>query len=491
MTKADPHAPRYHFIPPEGVCLSFDPNGALFWKGRYHLFYLFQDAALKSGPEFWQSGHCWGHASSADLVHWTYHPTALAPSPAGPEAAIYSGCALISKEGVPTLVYHGYGAGTCIATAGDDELISWHKSPHNPVIPQPGEGQPGWGVYNVFDPHVWLEGDTYYAVLGGQVKPMDRRDTAYLFRSPDLIHWEYLRPFYAPNPAWTTEGDDCACPDFFSLGGKHVLLCISHATGARAYVGRWGRDVFVPESHQLMNWPGGACFAPETLVDDTGRRIMWAWAMDQRLDWWKHGALGVMTLPRVLTLDAAGVLTVAPPKELESLRGRQWRRESITLAGSQTVPLGGASGDCLEIELETVGSPSGRLGLRLGVSPDGVEHTDVIYDAGRGEIVIDVSSSSRAGDGWRPFPMDFWRGFTPANLTAQRTPFRLADGEPLRLRVFLDRSILEVFVNGKICLTQRLYPRDPQGAGLSLWAQERDVTIRHINVWVMKAANGE
>ena len=69
--------PRYHFVAPEGVCIPFDPNGALYWKGRYHLFYIFQDRELPHG------GHCWGHASSVDLVHWTLHPTALAPAPGG------------------------------------------------------------------------------------------------------------------------------------------------------------------------------------------------------------------------------------------------------------------------------------------------------------------------------------------------------------------------------------------------------------------------
>ena len=48
----DPHAPHFHFIAPDPA-FPFDPNGALFWKGRYHLFYIFQDASLRNG------GHCW------------------------------------------------------------------------------------------------------------------------------------------------------------------------------------------------------------------------------------------------------------------------------------------------------------------------------------------------------------------------------------------------------------------------------------------------
>jgi sucrose-6-phosphate hydrolase SacC (GH32 family) len=66
---ADPHRPTYHITTPEGLCAPFDPNGALFWKGRYHLFYIVQTEA----------GHCWAHISSHDLVHWRHHPLALAP----------------------------------------------------------------------------------------------------------------------------------------------------------------------------------------------------------------------------------------------------------------------------------------------------------------------------------------------------------------------------------------------------------------------------
>ena len=131
---------------------------------------------------------------------------------------------------MPTIIYHGVGAGTCVATALDDDLLRWTKSPHNPVIPVPEEGGPGWGVYNVFDPHAWVEGDHYYAILGGNVKPNDLHDTAYLFRSTDLVEWEYLKPFYEPNASWTGEEEDCACPDFFEIGGRHALVCVRRLT---------------------------------------------------------------------------------------------------------------------------------------------------------------------------------------------------------------------------------------------------------------------
>ena len=76
--------PAYHFVAPMGQAVPFDPNGCLFWEGRFHLFYIFQDPDLPHG------GHCWGHASSTDLIQWDHHPTALRAEEGDPERGIFS-----------------------------------------------------------------------------------------------------------------------------------------------------------------------------------------------------------------------------------------------------------------------------------------------------------------------------------------------------------------------------------------------------------------
>jgi len=156
-----------------------------------------------------------------------------------------------------------------LATAEDDGLIRWKKHPKNPIIPVPRKGEPGDGVYKVWDPYLWLEGDSYYCLLGGNTLP-NGKDTLYLCKSPDMVNWKPLYPFYEhPDLTWTTETndpdiaeffhrEDCSCPDFFKLGDKHVLLCISHKVGARCYIGRYENEKFYPEQHVRMNWPSAA-----------------------------------------------------------------------------------------------------------------------------------------------------------------------------------------------------------------------------------------
>lgn len=486
IRRTDPHAPQFHFISPSRHAECFDPNGAIYWKGRYHLFYIFQDPAYCSGPEFWQRGHCWGHASSADLVDWTHHPTALAPEPGDPEAAIYSGCAFLNKEGVPTIVYHGYGAGTCIATAEDDSLLRWRKSPHNPVIPEPrAAGDAGWNIYNVFDPHVWLEDGIYHAVLGGKVKPEDKFDTGYRFRSSDLVRWEYVGPLYAPKPEWTTERDDCACPKYFSLGQKQMLLCISHALGTRYYLGREENGRFLPDEHHLMNWPGGCCFAPETVLDGKGRRIMWAWAVDQRDNWWEKGEIGVLTMPRFFRLDDEGALRVAPIEEWQALRDNHRQLTDIALPAREALMLESVFGDCLELRLEASYRTTGSLTVYVRCAADGSEATAICFDFAAGELSIDASRSSDAVDGFRPYPMDFWSGVPLENIAIQRAPFSPPEGENWVLRIFLDRTILEVFANDHLCMTQRIYPH-AESTGILLESGGDACQVKSLDAWDLR-----
>jgi sucrose-6-phosphate hydrolase SacC (GH32 family) len=488
--RRDPHRPRYHLVSPAGWMN--DINGCLFWKGRYHIFYQYNSSAA-----YWKPSMQWGHASSADLVHWVYHPIALTPTPDGPDrAGCFSGGALISKDGKPTIIYHGHNAGTCIATSEDDLLIHWTKHPANPVIPIPKPGEPGHDKYIVFDPCAWREGDSYGALIGNRV-PNRPGDATSLFRSTDLVHWEYAGPFYEWNPRGTDPHEDCAVPDFFPLGRKHVLLFCSHLRATQYYIGRYEGDRFHPETHEMMSWPGGHLNGPRTLLDGQGRRLFFDWIAEareveaQRASGWS----GVVTLPRVLSLSEDDTLRIEPAPEVEKCRYNPRSYVNPPLPADSELRLETIRGDCLELALEIEPGDARQFGVKVRCSPDRVEQTAVVCDPGAKTLSVDMGQSTLNER------ITYWhyRGFQPSReeelsreeqrVTVQSAPFALKPGEPLRLRIFLDRSVLEVFANGRQCITQRIYPTRPDSLDVVLFAHGGRVKVKSVTAWDMAPTN--
>lgn len=472
---ADPQRPAYHFVAPEGMAMPFDPNGAVYWRGKYHLCYIFQD----------ERGHCWGHASSKDLMHWRFHPPTLFSVPGDVDRSIFSGNCFINLNGEATMLYHGVDAGNCIATCGEEDLNNWTKLPSNPIVPNPKEGEAEYSVYTSWDPHGWVEGDTYYAIFGG--RPGSGLP-ATLFKSADMENWEYVGPFLDHDMPEVNADDDISCPDFFQIGDTHMLLCISHKRGCRYYLGRWENEKFYPESHAWMNWPGGTFFAPESCIDDQGRRIMWAWVLD-----WRPGGpqppsgwSGTMSLPRHLWLADDDTLRMAPVEELQALRMNHRHRDAIALAPGADVVLDDVRGDCLELALEIQPGDAKQVGVKVRCSPDGEEETPIVYDDDAGTLRVELAKSSID-----PYlqHLEFVMGAPNPAVTAQIAPFTLADGEPLRLRILLDRSIIEIFANERQAVTQRIDPARADSLGITLFAVGGNARVVSIDAWDMAPAN--
>jgi len=477
--QSDPQRPRYHMMPP--WAWMNDINGPIFWKGRYHLFY-------QHNPDgaYWKHIQ-WGHASSNDLVHWTHHPIALSPTPGGPDReGCYSGVAVVNN-GVPTLVYLGVPDGMCLATSQDDDLIRWTKHPGNPVIPVPKRGDPV--EYRVYDPCVWRKGKAWYALSGWgrcYARPNEPEgDTAFLFKSADLVHWEYMHPFYASSRRWTEADEDCAVPDFFGLGNKHVLLFASHKRGAQYYVGRYEGDRFYPERHARINRPGGHLIAPISMLDPKGRRLFFGWINEARSQKTQRAAgwAGVMTLPQVWSLAADGTLRVEPAPELAVLRINHRKREGIDLTADRDLALDEMQGDCLELAVEMERVDAREFGVKIRCSPDGAEQTVVICDPNAKALKVDASQASLVPVTEPPaFPR------VDKDCRVQVAPSELPAGEPLRLRVFLDKSVVEVFANGRQCITQRIYPSRPDSVGVRLFSRGGSARVRIVEAWDMVPA---
>ncbi len=474
----DKHRPTYHFVMPEGIAEPFDPNGAIYWNGRYHLFYIFQP----NKADIWDS--YWGHVSSADLIHWRYHPTALAPG--DPDEGIFSGNAFVNKQGEATILYHGVRAGNCIATSSDPNLDTWEKLPSNPIVKSPKKGDPDYGKYSSWDPHGWLDGDDYYAIFGGK--------KATLFTSKNLDDWSFVGDFIAQDMPDVESFEDLSCPDFFKIGNKHMLLGISHSLGARYYLGEYKNNQFYPEIHQRMNWGGGACFAPESMIDNKGRRIMWAWAIDSRFKWENHqeiieevGWSGTMTLPRVLSLGSDDLLRINPIEELKTLRYNEKIWDNLNVEADSESILPDFKGDCFEMKAEIDHKNSEKFGLKIRCSPNGDEETVISYDKTKKSVIIDFARASL--DTTIIYENYIFKDEGRKTITQQEAPFNLGSGEKITFHVFSDRSIIEVFVNERICLTQRIYPTRDDSQGIKLFAEGGDIEISKLTAWKMHPSN--
>src|SRR5262245_37266875 len=130
--QADPLRPIFHVTAPAQWVN--DPNGPIFYKGLYHLFYQLTPYSDESGIKYW------GHVRSRDLVKWEHLPIAIAPSGDLGEDSIWSGCCTVNGDGKPMIFYTSIAPGKSAydhaeqwAATSDDDLIHWTKSLANPV----------------------------------------------------------------------------------------------------------------------------------------------------------------------------------------------------------------------------------------------------------------------------------------------------------------------------------------------------------------------
>lgn len=462
----DPYRPRYHFVSPEGFDGPFDPNGNIYWRGRHHMGYIYMERGV----------FCWGHVSSIDLLHWRHHGPMLMPTLDSPENGIFSGNAYLDKDGRRVLcMYHGCGAGNCLAWSDDDNLEHWHKLPGNPLAPNPpgpNPLNPDGADHTSWDPCGWIEGDTYYGIFGGQKNTV--------WKSRDLKTWTKCGPLLAEAYPGIDFYEDISCPDFFPVRDKWVMVCISHRLGTRYYVGRWENEKFHPEYHEMMSFCDNEFFAPESHTDGRGRRIMLAWVFDGRNTPVRNasGWSGTMSLPRVLTLGADNRLLMTPVEELATLRYNPFAAANVNVAdGAFTpVPFRAVEENVLDTEAELAGAGAAEFGIDVCCSADGGEFTRIGYETATGRLKIDTHHT---GPNQRKCAIE----------AAPINPLGAPPAGPLKLRIFVDRSIVEVFANdGKLALSRTVFPSKGSG-GIRLYALGGAAKATSLRVWDIMPTN--
>jgi sucrose-6-phosphate hydrolase SacC (GH32 family) len=441
----DPTRPIYHVLP-RANWLN-DPNGPLYYKGYYHLFY-------QHNPYGDDWGHMhWGHVRSKDLAHWEHLPIALWPAKAKGEQHVFSGCAAVNGKGQPLLFYTSIGNRApeqWAAVPEDDELIRWKKHPGNPLLTEKLHGKTK--VHEWRDPYVFAHGGRTYMVLGGNLNASKGGEgvvNVYRAENDELTRWTYLGVLFThPDRAVR----NIECPLFFQLADKWVLMVSPHGP-VDYFVGTLDEKAMKFKTERRGVVDPGSFYAPNVLQEEKGRRLLWGWVNGFAGGrGWRH----CLTLPRVLDLAADGVLVQRPAPELAKLRGRPFAVEKIeTVRGARI--LSGVRGDALEIVVRLARGDAKAVGVKVRRSPDGKRAVSISWDGKQ----LDVAGL--------------------------RVPLALPEGEKeLPLHIFLDRSLLEVYAaDGRLCVSRVITPTGPDDLGVELFAVGGHARLSELSVWPM------
>jgi fructan beta-fructosidase len=475
--------PQFHFTPLKNFMN--DPNGLVYYKGEYHLFYQYN-------PQGTEWGHMsWGHAVSGDMLHWKNLPLAIAEVPG--QYMIYSGSAVVdwhnasglcasANAGDPSCLIAIYtAAGTDVQRQhlafSNDRGRTWKEHEGNPIADLK---QPDFRDPKVF----WFEKEKKWVMVA--VLADERK--AVFFDSRNLKNWTFRSSFEIES----NDKGQWECPDLFELSvdgnsqNKRWVLVVNRnpgapagGTGTRYFVGSFDGAHFVnetPASQELWADYGKDFYATNSFSDlppRDGRRVWigwisnWQYANREPTAIWR----GAQSLPRELSLTqfSDGIRLVQKPvAETNTLRERellQLSNVSVPMA-MQTIHLKDVRGETLEIEAEFSPGEAKEIGFRLGKG--GSEETLLGFTPEKKEIFVD-----RTHSGFVSFAPEF----------SGRHKAVLRQNSRLKLHAFLDRSSLEVFVNdGEVVLTDRIYP-SPGSDGIELYSEAGKGKVLSLSIW--------
>ncbi len=379
----------------------------------------------------------WNHAVSDDMLHWKSYPVAFTMTPGSADAAgCFSGSTFVADHQGKARVYaiytgvvknktsetvrnEGLQESQCLAWSDDPMLKQWIKL-QKPVIPRPPEGL---AVTGFRDPLVWKQGDDYFMTVCSGIEKVG--GCVLLYRSKELMSWEYLHPLisgtwngaYTPNPVG--DGEMWECPDFFPLDGGYVLIYSS----MRKVVWQSGTldraaMKFQPNKSGLLDID--SFYAPKTQLDAQGRRILWGWIPERRseAEMTEAGWSGMMSLPRVLSLDPDGTLRMELLPQTVTLR-----RESIKQRKAKTS------------HFVTVPKAVGEV-LCIGKKETGVEFTVNLGERELLRLVYSPEQHAWLADG--------------KNIALQPS-------DVPKVHAFIDGSVIEIMLSERVGYTKRFY----------------------------------
>jgi len=459
ITKSDyysePYRPQYHFTPEEKWMN--DPNGMVFHKGVYHLFYQYYPEDIVWGPMHW------GHATSKDLVHWEHKPIALFPDKHG---FIFSGSAVVDFANTsgfgttdnPPLVaiftYHlmeGEKAGRKdFQTQGIayslDNGDTWKKYEGNPVIGNDGikdfrDPKVFWDKVN----HVWV-----MSLVAG--------DHLQLWNSNDLKNWTKLSEF---GQGVGAHGGVWECPDLFPIKvegsdeEKWVLLISVNpgapngGSGTQYFVGEFDGEKFSTDQKEIkwVDWGtdnyAGVTYSnmPKNELVFIGWMSNWAYAQDTPTKKWRSA----MTIPRKLSLkkvDDDYDLFNYPVSSFETVIAATPKKK-MTVLGSAKENISFGDLNQSEVRFKTT-----TKDFQLKFSNTLNEEVVLTMFEEEKQFFLD-----RTGSGKVEFQENF------GGIQQMPMP-NLPEGE-YEVRILIDHSSIEIFINeGQYVMTAQFFPNE-------------------------------
>lgn len=435
-----PWRQTFHVQPIMG--LLNDPNGFSFYEGEYHLFYQWFPLGTYHGMKYWY------HTKSKDLAFWHNEGIAIVPKDPIDSHGAYSGSAIV-KDNKLHLIYTGNTRDSkwnrrpyqCLAIMNEEGFINKQNTPLVDHVPE--------GYTDHFrDPKVWKDDDMYRFVIGAQRE--DLTGAAVVYESSDFKEWRYQGEIKTNLGHF---GYMWECPDYFELEGKGVFIF-----SPQGLTPEQDRFQNIYQSGYLIGKPldrktleldhgefeeldrGFDFYAPQTMVDEKGRRIMIAWMGQAEVAYPtdSHGWAHCLTIPRELKIRH-GKLIQQPVPELQKLRGRSIVIQDMIENEVRTYE--GVRGTTFEMVCEFSAVKAAAVGIVIRASQQ--EQTIIRYDKTNKKITLNRAESGNLSDG--------------TNNTIRSC--RL-DSENIKFHLFVDTSSVEVFINdGEEVFTSRIFPQ--------------------------------
>jgi fructan beta-fructosidase len=450
----EPYRPQIHFSPKEKWMN--DPNGMVYSKGVYHLFFQYFPDSTVWGPMHW------GHATSRDLVHWQQQPIALYPDSLG---YIFSGSAVIDKDNTSGFGKNGIAPMVAIFTHHDpkgekegrndfqnqsvayslDEGKTWTKYAGNPVLKNPG-------IKDFRDPKVrWFEKDKKWIMT---LAALDRID---FYSSKDLKTWKKESEF---GKDLGGHGGVWECPDLFPMEykGKTVWILIVNinpggpngGSATQYFTGTFDGKKFTTKQKDTR-WLdyGPDEYAGITWSNMGNRKIFLGWMSN-----WQYATVvptqawrSAMTVPRDLSLEKIGeqyLVISKPVKELDQLN-----ETSVTLNNID------ASNFDLSAKTGKLSGPA-----QLKISSDKISNFSIVLSNKKNEKVVlgyDQSANQYYIDRTESGKVDFEKGFA-----ARHTAPRFSTSPKMNLTLIIDDASVELFADdGLSVMTSIFFPNEP------------------------------